>query len=145
MENKYYTPKIEEFYVGFEYQVLYRNVDSQWWVDKNWKTNDSVHNFFNLQVPRSYNIPSSVRVKYLDKEDIESLGFKQNLNEHKLVKFPVFEKECKYGLLKLYFSTEIKDIRISIINLNKNETNIFIGECKNKSELKKLLKQLNIE
>ena len=66
--SKYYTPEIEEFHVGFEYELLRRDSSSQWWSDEVWKTNDSVHNFFNLQFPRKHGIPSSVRVKYLDRE-----------------------------------------------------------------------------
>lgn len=165
MSNKYYTPEIEEFHVGFEYEFHGMTTGGLDIVDfskdpieiktiskpnkKIW-SKESIYRDDCALYNRSFKSleglikTKQIRVKYLDKEDIESLKFKQNLHEHKLVKFPVFEKECKYGILKLYFATEIKDIRISIINSNRSETNIFIGECKNKSELIKLLKQLNI-
>lgn len=32
MENKYYSPTIEEFHVGFEYEALWgiENIDGEW-------------------------------------------------------------------------------------------------------------------
>lgn len=147
MENKYYTPKIEEFHVGFEYEKLYRNIKEQWWVDSIWKPNDSVHNFFNLQVPRAYKIPESIRVKYLDKEDIESLGW-------------VYDKTSTNGELKfvkdnimLYYRPKTKELGTFTLDPSKSDffskysvdnKQVKFLIIKNKSELKVLLKQLNI-
>jgi hypothetical protein len=68
-EKKYYTPEIKEFYVGFEYEVedLHDNL-----VDKMWRKEEC------YDVPvflREWIQQGEVRVKYLDREDIESLGF----------------------------------------------------------------------
>ena len=82
MESKYYTPKISEFHVGFEYQILkgYENRSKMGGVIemanvfrnsvfKQDKLGLHVDDF-NFVISREM-----VRVKYLDREDIESLGF----------------------------------------------------------------------
>jgi hypothetical protein len=77
-EDKYYTPVIEEFHVGFEYkyyeQCLFYLPDKKTpiWINKvfgnEYEELDSV----------AYDIeqtPSNIKVKYLDKVDIEDLNF----------------------------------------------------------------------
>ena len=130
-KEKYYTPEIEEFHVGFEFE--YRGgVDAKWErkVFTSWDNTE-----YNSWVRVSENIPNSVapifyRVKYLDKEDIESLGWKP-LNE----KFDYF----KLNTHKLCLNTDnnicIYDDCMDIV---------FNGTVKNKSELKRLMKQLSI-
>lgn len=129
MENKYYTPTLEEFHVGFEYEQY---VGTDWeklifdidYEDEDW--NDLYH--VNFCINRS-----TIRVKYLNKEDIESLGWYpgglQGLNEDSFT----------YNEYQLYWQDnqfiEIYDFRSSIV---------FQGTIKNKSELVKLLKQLGI-
>jgi len=80
MGNKYYTPSIEEFYVGFECEDLTGHkvkitpstlalLSSN---EVNW--NNIVVNKLGYSLKLN---KEGLRVKYLDKEDIESLGFKQ--------------------------------------------------------------------
>jgi len=70
MKNKYYTPTIEEFHVGFEYEY-------QDGVDKDnkdvWKKTICTKSDFRYLSKTK--IKDFRRVKYLDREDIESLGF----------------------------------------------------------------------
>jgi hypothetical protein len=76
MENKYYTPAIEEFHVGFEYEILHNN---------EWKKTSVFNNscggdiIFEIKNMGHWDVVSKPRVKYLDKEDIESLGWRPNL------------------------------------------------------------------
>ena len=75
--NKYYTPELEEFHVGFEYEYF----------TKDWVGKDYTHTWVKLKFNQKedygndldnmvYFIETEqVRVKYLDREDIESLGF----------------------------------------------------------------------
>ena len=80
MESKYYTPKIEEFYVGFLFETYEDRFNS-------WKLN-SIHNMYDYQTvfhlrlekDRGGMIVDSnyIRVKYLDSSDIESFGFKKS-------------------------------------------------------------------
>ena len=151
MENeKYYTPTIEEFYVGFEFEYYceegsllskddsiceFRNesFDSDW---ANIMFDEYEHE------DKEY-IKSHYRVKYLDKLDIESLGFKQKDYNW----YFVYEKNKTINLI--YMVSKDNEIHITIeTNLSILETgpfyNTFSGIIKNKSELKILLKQLNI-
>lgn len=135
MENKYYTPELNEFFQGFEYEVL---------IKENWEKQDllysnkyiKVHGFSYLD---SLIQNARVRVKYLDKEDIESLGWKLNNNYYCL--------NNSNGLsYYLWITPNLisinKGVRGSLIQDTKQ---IFKGIIKNKSELIKLLKQLEID
>lgn len=134
-KEKYYTPEIEEFHVGFEYEYL-TNGDE--WVKH------IINNKADLIDCIEDIKESKIRVKYLDKEDIESLGFKHIENN-----YTSYYKINAPG--KLGYWTEVAiDFRwgyddISILGFRGTENDIlFRGIIKNKSELKRLMKQLNI-
>lgn len=139
--NKYYTPSIEEFHVGFEGEFFNNMTDRKW--------NPEICNEDTLQIvfdafehgteEDGDTIDKVFRVKYLDKEDIESLGFEYNktqpgLNEdyfeHPSEYFMDYDYDSKY--CRIYYSIEGGD------------STIFAGIISNKSELKRLLKQLGI-
>ena len=132
MENKYYTPEIEEFHVGFEcekmiphtnggHQISLVNTDQKPFI---------VRDVFDI--PRDRATLSWFRVKYLDKKDIESLGWKLVWNEKSLT----FQLG-KY-ILDFWYST----LQLQIVHGDANI--IFKGCIKNKSELKRIMKQLKI-
>jgi hypothetical protein len=136
MENKYYTPEIEEFHIGFEYQefipVLEKKFGSKVYVNK-WKTTT----LKSLSTAHSYTVEirkddGRIRVKYLDKEDMESLGWKYD--------------ECENKCLSLVKGIWDMWVYKDYLKIESEETGtIFRGDIKNKSELKILLKQLNID
>ena len=122
--SKYYTPEIEEFFVGFEYEWL--NEENKW-IKESSPTEISQEGFDE----QTYGL----RVKYLDKEDIESLGFKEGSKDFYIVKLRDYYISVEYFLKDKGF----------YINIGQEENQFsFGGYIKNKSELKKLLKQLNI-
>ena len=151
MREKYYVPTIEEFYVGFEYEV--RQLDGSGYYTNEYCTFEfDGTDFFNKYDEFVFNDwvdLDKIRVKYLDQEDIESLGF---------IKLPTLDNHFRL-LIK-------KDIGLnSIVHLHLRESNeipfpisIWVGSdeneedyitiptiyIKNKSELKKLLKQLGL-
>lgn len=150
-DNKYYVPEIEEFHVGFEYEEQDE--------DDNWVSKVLDFDYGWIEIPTLFN--TDKRVKYLDREDIESFGFIENDTTHfidnKLLfgnKFECYKFEYKHliffirPLSNLYPDSNNRII-ISVFN---NETMkggeepviLFNGTIKNKSELKKVLKQLNI-
>ena len=118
---KYYTPKIEEFHVNFEYE---ENTLSGWntktmtWNDYPSYAGDYIGE--GLQEDR-------IRVKILDKEDIESLGYEVMSGASMFYKFgkdrDFFEYDFTNHLLRVYTAG------FGFIEL----------EIKNKSELKKFL------
>lgn len=167
--KKYYTPEIEEFYVGFEYEELihYFNYTIQESIQE-WKpcifefddlvygihiskdktvTNPSLYlKMFNYeytswQGDKVEPYRTSLRVKYLDKEDIESLGF--TITDEELKSYGYYLKgfigntELWYAFLK-----NKNDIYITLKNKHYNGNAKF--HIKNKSELKRILKQLQI-
>jgi len=136
-DNKYYIPTINEFYVGFEYEVL----DKEFWIKK-----DDFSNSYDYEDSCFYGLlkdldKGNIRVKYLDKEDIESLGFnnyKEPMGEYDHTWSYGNSKEPK---LKVWFNNPIPVVRV----YNSFPSIAFQGIVKNKSELKKLMQQLNIK
>ena len=147
-ETKYYIPTIEEFHVGFNYEIWKKKLV----YDKVWKFRVNKYIFNEKQVTQTffnYNFTEDlkedkIRVKYLDREDIKSLGFTQITND------------CFNLLIKNYRGRSNQELRILIrqtiliylaMDMNYNDKDnmvLFTGIIKNKSELIKLLKQLGI-
>lgn len=150
MNELYYTPKIEEFHVGFEYEISimkatvgYKEPVSTWekgiyGVDSlgyNMLVGEALHRSRQtLDILQSISDKQLIRVKYLDQQDIEELGWntlRSNINWVRATKN----------------STEIifeKNIEVPIIQIFKNMNCVFTGTIKNKAELKKLMQQLQI-
>jgi hypothetical protein len=129
-DKKYYIPEIEEFHYGFifEYfngQEYEKRISS---LEGPFRNNPT--KFFDSEKDK-------FRVKYLDKEDIESLGFK-------FVKEDKFSKYFKFQNFKLQ-TVENGTHGIYIAELDEDgHTLVFRGIIKNKSELKRILKQIGI-
>ena len=135
MKDKYYTPKINEFHEGFVYESRF-DKDSEW---KKYQ----IETFYNMQSICDKVRSGDVRVKYLDREDIESLGFTlSEREEYKYNTMIIFTKDnYVLGLFPnnavLIYSTDLLK-RVS-------STLCYNLIVKNKSELVKLLSQLNIK
>ena len=148
MESKYYTPDISEFYVGFEFEQI-EIVGKSGYSEEDWVTNICTPGFGAFDEDIDSLDDGYIRVKYLDKSDIESLGFIYNNNYSDLPELG-FINESKLESLNiqylLYYNPLDNLTRIErIVNCGTgNEDYLFYGIIKNKSELIKLLKQLNI-
>lgn len=137
--NKYYTPTIEEFHIGFEYETNYLKDD---WVKKVLTSEDSGY-FFETYKTDAVNV--EFRVKLLDREDIESLGWTNGADTEEYVHY--FRNS---NMLLLNVDTRSITITDSIGGLKTVGESVpikylFHGEIKNKSELCRLMKQLKIE
>ena len=135
-ESKYYTPEIEEFHLGFEFEV---NYTGEGWLKEIFcsgtgKNIDSIAKLVSF-LGRT-NFEDAYRVKYLDKEDIESLGFNYSKTDMDLW----FNKD-KYDLI---YTPSNNWLCISYFSEYEEDVQLFYGIIKNKSELKTLLKQLGI-
>jgi hypothetical protein len=167
METKYYTPSIDEFCIGFEYEyslmghrfvkenntLVNRTEPVKHWIKGIVEDIDTLKmlevNFINTD---------RLRVKYLDKVDIESLGFEEeDYSDLDIGKFTkVYATFGKNKDTKLYgatlFTGNIVDSTYIKIDgaispgpiMGYLGRTIFKGNIKNKTELGKLLKQLNI-
>ena len=155
---KYYQPKIEEFYVGFEFE--FQGMDCNWFLT-GWSketVNISDKDYFGLytlehiqKVLKGDTPERYLRVKYLDREDIESLGFEfltfgdygeliftkkveWAINHPTIIKIDVSHNSCKLRIQKKLQG-----------GMDDRYYTEFEGVIKNKSELKRILKQLNIK
>jgi len=155
MDNKYYQPKIEEFCIGFEFEKY--DERSATYKENNFKPTNW-HKFkYDLKSIRLSQLPvhlqeKKIRVKYLDQQDIENLGWEHygkavcNWYKKEGMFDDGFASYGKWTKLKLLHCS---NSRIKILAYEPSwgeiETVLFAGECKNKSELKKLMQQLNIK
>lgn len=151
METKYYTPTIEEFHVGFEYEYLGDRFN--WMHDnptKGWNKESFEHlvgddgDSMSGEV-RSMIESDRVRVKHLDQEDIESEGwglkpegcFGQSDDGEELFTFYIKEEytmlHTSENILRVFKSNQIGQLAC-----------LFNGTIKNKSELKQVLKMIGI-
>lgn len=176
MGNKYYTPTIDEFHVGFTYE---RNDGNDWYPvvsnigdmmdvqtmlskanlqkiaitckdEKEFLAKTGAHALpIGMTLKTILNNPITfcdrIRVKYLDREDIESLGFQKMYNRYGAVDrfFGHIPKDTTESSEVVYdFMT--KDLTIQLDQYDYEST-IFSGTIKNINELKKLMQQLNIK
>lgn len=163
IEDKYYTPKIEEFHVGFEYEYRYKSsspntsfsingnkIDyTTWseWINHILTPGDLTPGFdgeTSDQDPFNINtgINQELRVKYLDIEDCVSLGWDRSMDEP--------DEWCwshKGDMdIQLYFDDKTRALLQGVgVTIFANESMpAFSGRVKNKSELKRLMEQLGI-
>ena len=161
-KDKYYTPTIEEFRVGFECELLthdYKEEDTleeqikaKWLLfiygdlDNHPYTTCSgyaIHNKCSqVYVLNKWLNKNVFRVKYLDKQDIEDLGFTETHYLKNTDYAITFEKQHKDGKAEITYWYSIHYIEIYTA---EDVDTQFQGYCKNKSELQILLKQLNIQ
>ena len=132
--DKYYTPEIEEFHVGF----ICEHVEEEHLGEKAWTEFDIDSSMDMEQFVYDYHCSDEslnglFRVKYLDQEDIDSFG------------------EGFISMEEIWISEKViidllPNQRVIIHNDDKNNPhNWYDGKIKNKSELKRVLKQIGYE
>jgi hypothetical protein len=141
--SRYYTPSVEEFHVGFEFEYSNKECGGN-----DWKHSIVTAEFLRVQYIFG-ELRDNVRVKYLDKEDIESLGWKisKEFSAKQIYQSEIIDlKEYEYWfeMDKYLLSKWIKICLWKSKNNMSAEKTIFEGIVKNKSELKVLMKQLAI-
>lgn len=156
MDAKYYIPDISEFHVGFEYEHCHSSIrfvmlDLKTGETSNgtepkeiWEKSIFTGNEFDIW-KSSFKFDDSlrdgqIRVRYLDKEDIESFGFEHDQTT----------KDGSYfysGTLitENQWCINLKDFTIDIYDINSKSDFRFNGLVKNKSELKQILKMIGYE
>lgn len=128
-ENKYYTPEISEFHVGFECEVYHHYSESEGF-DKE---------VYDELTPIWYNRVKYklVMVKYLDREDIESLGWEFQKQ------YPGLE-EINFEKDDLILDYDLESNYLRIYWTGQGDVTRFSGFIKNKSELRRLMGWLGI-
>ncbi len=138
-DTKYYIPSLEELHIGFEYEYLFSHV----WGKRIVTIDDFDSKSFNItKCITDYN---NIRVKYLDKEDIESLLIKHNIDIDIINDNGTYLEYNLNGLNSIWFDINNPcKLFIKQINANNSYRNDVLLNIKNKNELDKLLKQLQI-
>lgn len=149
-ENKYYTPDISEFHVGFEYELYTYTDRSMDWVDTVFegicakKSNGTYK--FSVEELEELIKNEDIKVKFLDQEDIESLGFAAVGSRY--TKLLPVEEDSKINRRELWIDVlgenTYKIYEFNHEGFSGGEEVLFKGTIKNKSEFKRILKQLGI-
>lgn len=144
-ESKYYAPTIEEFHVGFEYEQREMSISDSPKVE--WERRIFEVAELDTNVYRKLNL-ELVRVKCLDKEDIESLGFVEEpgqLERGYTKAFQKYSDPIRTGCtINIDEETGKCEIWYGMFNSYAGVKK-FKGYIKNKSELIKLLKQIKVD
>lgn len=153
-ENKYYTPEIEEFHVGFEYEHYHDAVcdgNQDWYNDTFYfllgtdRKRDGGHTVWRMEDLKEAIEKEEVRVKHLDREDIESLGFEHSeSNKKEVIYYRSCDNQTTDKEVRLWFDKEFGYVEIKNLKDKYNLDYMFRGIIKNKSELKRILKQIGI-
>lgn len=148
MENKYYTPAIDEFHAGFECEIMtsYGFIKGHW---PDTLKSDTRSSFIGTGEYEQTKY-GTFRVKYLDKEDIKGLGFKGNdSNSAYFTKYNCLTSNGTNNLncRLVHWINKGRDREVDIYAIygKEDEQLIFRDVINNKSELVKLLKQLGID
>ena len=143
MNNKYYTPKIEEFHVGFECEWQSRVRNETW--NKQISDTDLVSIAYDAIEHSDEDEPfeEQFRVKYLDKDDIEGCGFilTGKPNDSKYY-FRDVDDMLGITVRVGFYKNGGNNLHLYEFIGDRIET-LFSGEIKNKTELKTLLKKIN--
>jgi hypothetical protein len=142
--NKYYTPSIEEFHIGFEYESEEDPIQGKW---EKQKVND-YRDLINCMNYYGRDSDVDTRVKYLDREDLFDVFTnsiitinKDDFIELQLVKNDEIYYKISYEILNQ--SLSIDKYWLSKLSEEKYESRtIFEGLIKNKSQLIILKTQL---
>jgi hypothetical protein len=137
MEDKYYTPELSEFYIGFDHEMLVDTNGFKYWVPYTWTID------FDIKLLSDCIIKELVRVKYLDTEDIlEVIGWKDEGAAKISGETGLAETERIWTYKGLFIHYDSS--RPHFIQIYDSKGYLYRGQCKNKSKLKQILKDINI-
>ena len=132
MENNlYYTPTLNEFYIGFECEILGIIGAKE---DERLFSKPTIITQKELAIMHLLEI----RVKILDQSDIESLGWKDCDNIYNTIRWNFND------YILMFYKKDNRYLIFRDCGPNNIQT-VFNGFIKNKSELIKLMQQLNIK
>ncbi len=149
MDNKYYTPSIEEFHVGFEYEALSGFMDGTVKTKEDFEKGNWYKDHVKVgsmpYIQRALNGRNAkkglcgLRVKYLDSEDFIELGFDDPAGDGIFFKKRIHVDEEVH----INFDTNILIERICATEDDSIST-VFDGTIKSKSQLKQILQWTGI-
>lgn len=174
MNEKYYTPTLEEFHIGFEYEtynmsgggyVIMDFSDGEWTFET---VQEPTHHMWFKDIFRLPKMPldtvsdlkeidhrikeDRIRVKYLDEDDLIELGWKRIGGKwHKYKWYELINISEKLGYFNYVIFRNYGERSFIIAyrgDPNKypkcDEQHLFEGIIKNKSEMKRIMKQTHL-
>ena len=131
MIEGYYTPNISEFHTGFRHETY----DGEEWLEDNVTLWTDLKVLFDCEDK----YPSPMRVKFLDRKDIEELGWED---------FKIHTDKDLFGYSLgdyiLYLWNDC-DVQIVTTSVNTIASTLYFGKIRNFNELETLMKQLKIK
>jgi hypothetical protein len=136
MEKKYFTPDIEEVYVGYELQWKCQIRNQDW--EKTICDTDLISIIFDQYEHADFEEPynEQFRVPYLTKEQIEAEGWKTAAEDFFT---PLFRKD------NFTLGYRLEDNKLKIQTFGENSHTLYFGECKCINDFRKIQKLLNIK
>ena len=147
MENKYFTPNIEDMCIGYEYEIFQKGKPYDPNVmhfmpqpeEDTWIKMIYPDAFLGYNLKRMFEI-YQIRVPYLTKEQIEAERWEE-MNApimsigYGFLYIPFLKNNCR---LDYNYTT-------NILNIKKDDvTNLYYGECKDINTFRKIIKLLGI-
>ena len=147
-EEKYYTPDISDFHVGYEFEICnFTQGKSEWekytltencYIGSFW---DGMTSFFEDVVLTKLK-EGNIRTPYLSKEQIEAEGWDfDSCVEGEYTFYKGSMMDVNQWMLVFYK----KDKTISICDVNKKSDNSYDGSCSSVNEFRYISKLLNIK
>jgi len=131
--NQYYTPSMDEFYAGFEFEGLQKNGQ---WKELIYSCQDNY--------TRDLVKDGKVRVRKIDDTDIQSLGWRLATSSSIITSY-YKRLGVKTDNTTLFLHIEPnKRVTISKLERNNNSKELFSGDIKNKSELVRISKMIKV-
>ncbi len=140
MENKYYTPALEDLFIGYECEIK-NAADAQQRFNNGVVTKDFLPIIIRIK-------SDSIRTKYLDREDIEKCGWEydeDSIRQLPLLRFVKYESGRVCNAVWLDDEDHTIDIIQNNFNGGGGYYSIFKGECKSINELRKVMKMIGIK
>ena len=151
MNDKYYTPEIEEFHIWFEFEYLPQRgnwileISGDKWIKETFTGSCGCDGESEVHEIHRAIETKKCRVKYLDREDIERSfeGDKHFVYSSQTEGgFDYFQNNQKD---KLFYHPIMNRCVIELWDKERQSNYVaFLGVIKNKSELKRILKQIGI-
>lgn len=144
MENKYFTPNIEDLHVGYECKIKEVVEDSNTRSGYNLEWVPYIIGVNNIGTSDIKVSSGSIRTPYLSKEQIANEGWKIIRNDIKPAPYKVDWVVARKGDYELCINLAMHDIMHMEINKTKHSV-LYRGECKSINELRTIFKFLKIK
>ena len=140
MENKYFTPDIEDVHVGYELEWKCKIRNQDW--EKTICDTDLISIIYDEYEHADFEEPydEQFRVPYLTKEQIEAEGWSKAKVPIVTIKHDFYEIPYIKDNFRIDYNFKNKLINI----LENNGVNLFYGKCKDINTFRKIIKLLGI-